>query len=360
MKPARSNSSAVAQFVNLLFRRMAFGKPSKRPARTNFQTRRQPLRGRARHSVRAALPTEALLSCLAALTFAAAFSLQAQIREAPPGIQQGTPLDVSSWTFRKPVLITRPGLQQLELDPDVLSHAQPDFADLRLMLDGNQISYILEHTTIQRSLTPQVSVTNDTQDPKVSRWILKLPHPALPINRLACSTRTALFQREMTAYENLRDERGEPYQHILGRASWKHTSSWFNKDFSLAFDGAPQSDTIILETHNGDNPPIELENFQLFYAATRVLFKANPGDKLFLYYGNPGANPPQYDLSLISNEVLAASKADAALGAEERLKNPWPRELQTGKSAVFFWAILSLVVLTLLVVIAKLLPKSDG
>jgi hypothetical protein len=127
----------------------------------------------------------------------------------------------------------------------------------------------------------------------------------------------------------------------------------------MTFDSPPQSDTVILETRNGDNPSIELESFQLFYPVTRVVFKANAGDKLFLYYGNPGANSPQYDLSLISNEMLAASKAEAKFGAEEPLKKSWPVRLETAaKGGAIFWVALTLVVLVLLVIIARLLPKS--
>jgi hypothetical protein len=162
----------------------------------------------------------------------------------------------------------------------------------------------------------------------------------------------------LAAYETLRDERGEPYQRFLAHASWTRASGWSTQDFALPFDAPPQGDTIILETDNGDNPPIELGSFQLFYPATRVLCKANPDDKLFLYYGNPNVNSPQYDLSLVSNEILAASKANASLGAEEQLRKPWPPRIQANaKDAVVFWAALGLVVVVLLLIIAKLLPK---
>jgi hypothetical protein len=285
--------------------------------------------------------------------------LCAENQDTSPASQQGSPLDVSTWSYRKPVIITRPGVQQLEMDPEVLSHAQPDFADLRLLHEGSQISYVLERTTLQRALTPQVTATNDAHNPRVGRWILKLPQPNLPVTRLTCSAKTSLFERELTASENVRDERGDEYQHALGRGSWTRTSSWWRKDFSLAFDSPPQSDAIILETDNGDNRPIELENFQLFYPATRILFRANPGDKLFLYYGNPGVNSPRYDLSLVAGDLLAASKSDASLGAEEQLKKSWQSQLEkAGKGGVVFWAVLGLVVVALLLVIAKLLPKS--
>ena len=48
--------------------------------------------------------------------------------EVLPGIEPtGAALDVTVWKFRKPVKIARDGAQQLELDPDVLAHALPDF-----------------------------------------------------------------------------------------------------------------------------------------------------------------------------------------------------------------------------------------
>jgi hypothetical protein len=306
-------------------------------------------------------PVRKFSPILALLGLGTALFVHAEIQKIAPAPQQGSPLDVSAWAYRKPVTVTRPGVQLLEMDPEVLSRAQPDFADLRLLHEGNQVSYILERTTIQRTLTPQVAVTNDAHNPKLSRWILKLPHANLPLTRLTCSAKTSLFQREMTAYENVRDERGDAYQHVLGRGSWTRTSSWWKKDFSLSFDNPPQSGTIILETDNGDNPQIELENFQLFYPATRILFKANPADKLFLYYGNPEVNSPRYDLNLVAGDLLVASKSDAALGAEEQLKQSWQRELErAGRGRVIFWAVLGLVVVALLLVIAKLLPKSGN
>ena len=51
--------------------------------------------------------------------------------EVLPGIEAtGAALDVTAWKFRQPVKIARAGAQQLELEPDVLAHAQPDFPGL--------------------------------------------------------------------------------------------------------------------------------------------------------------------------------------------------------------------------------------
>jgi hypothetical protein len=168
-----------------------------------------------------------------------------------------------------------------------------------------------------------------------------------------------LFQREVTLYEEVTDERGEKYRHQLGGAAWRQTPDRKRRDFFLAFDGPPQSDTLFLETHNGDNPPLALEKLQLFYPATRLLFKAESDHEFFLYYGNPRVAAPRYDLNLVAGQLLAANKATATLAAEQQLrKSSWREHEIAGSGGVIFWGVLALVVVALLVIISRLLPKS--
>lgn len=282
--------------------------------------------------------------------------------EVLPGLEvTGAPLDVSDWKFRKPVKISnRGGAQQIEPDLDVLAHTRPGFEDLRVLNGGNQVPYIIQRTSISRALTPSVTATTDAKDPKLSRWIIKLPRSGLPISRLTCVSRTPLFERSLSLYEELTDERGDKYRRVLGGATWTQTPEHQSKEFALALDGPVQSDTLFLETDNGDNPPIELEQFTAFYPATRILFKAKSDDALFLYYGNPRVSPPSYDLSLVAGQLLAADKNGASLFAEEQLKNSsWYGDQAPGQGGVLFWGILALVVVVLLFIISRLLPKSQ-
>jgi hypothetical protein len=272
----------------------------------------------------------------------------------------GSALDVSDWKFRKPVKISGDGAQQLELDLDVLAHADAGFADLRVMHGTNQVPYIVQHTSISRALTPSVTLTNDPKQPKLSRWLIKLPQAGLPLTRLGCATRSALFQRDVTLYEELTDERGEKYRRNLGGAAWTQTPDRKSWEFALTLNERLQSETLFLETENGDNPPIELEKFAVFYPATRVLFKAKAGDELFLYYGNPRASAPSYDLNLVAGQLLAADKTTATLSAEEQLKkSSWAESQTPGQGGVMLWGILAVVVMALLVIIARLLPKAS-
>jgi hypothetical protein len=141
---------------------------------------------------------------------------------------------------------------------------------------------------------------------------------------------------------------------------WTQTPERKTKEFSLPLDGMAQSDTLILETDNGDNPPIELEKFTAFYSATRVLFKAKADDALFLYYGNSGAVPPSYDLNLVAGELLAADRIAVTLGSEQQLKkSSWIESQTPGTGGILFWGILAVVVIGLLVIVSRLLPKTQ-
>ena len=282
--------------------------------------------------------------------------------EVLPGLHvSGAALDVSDWKFRKPVKIsTGDGAQQIEPDLEVLAHARPGFEDLRVLDGSNQVPYIIQRTSISRALTPSVTATTDAKDPKLSRWIIKLPQSGLPIARLTCVTRTPLFERTLSLYEELTDERGDKYRRVLGGATWTQTPERQSKEFTLAVDGPVQSDRLLLETDNGDNPPIELGKFTAFYPATRILFKAKPGDELFLYYGNPQVAPPSYDLSLVAEQMLTAEKNVASISAEQQLKeSSWYNNQMASQGGVLLWGILALVVVVLLFIISRLLPNSQ-
>ena len=279
--------------------------------------------------------------------------------EVLPGMQEGgSALDVQAWKFRKAVKLSRVGAQRIELDLEVMSHTQPGFADLRLVRDGRQLPYIIEATSIRRALTPNVTAASDKKDPTISRWIIKLPRAGLPISRLNCTARTPLFQRVVTLYEELSDNRGDQYRRPLGGGSWLQTPDRTGQQFILALDSSPLSDSLVLETQNGDNPALELEKFQVSYPATRLLFKAQSTDELLLYYGNPQAAAPRYDLSLVAGQLLAADQAEGSPGAEEQLKKSWGESYRPVKGGIVFWGILAVVVVVLLIIISRLLPQS--
>jgi hypothetical protein len=281
--------------------------------------------------------------------------------EVLPGVEpSGAPLDVSPWQFRDAIHISSDGAQQIELAPEVLAHADSSFADLRVMDGSNQVPYVIERTSIARAISPSVTATNHPNNSPLSRWLIRLPQSSLPITRLTCVSQTPLFDRQMSLSEEVTDDRGETFRHDLGGVRWTQTPDGKSKEFSLSLDQPPQTDALFLETENGDNPPIALDHFQCFYSATRILFKARANDELYLYYGNLHASSPQYDLSLVAGQLLAADKKTASLSGEQSLKKTlWTENEVPGKGGILFWGILAVVVVVLLALISRLLPKKQ-
>jgi hypothetical protein len=79
----------------------------------------------------------------------------------------------------------------------------------------------------------------------------------------------------------------------------------------------------------------------------------------FLYYGNEDGHAPGYDLDLIAPRLLAEEKLSATLAPEEAMKKSAVGALfqMSRTKSLIFWGALALVVIALLVVTARLLPK---
>ncbi len=269
----------------------------------------------------------------------------------------GAALDPAPWRFRKAVQVATAGVQQLELDLDVLVRAQSGFGDLRLVRDGAQVPYLLERPALSHSLDLVLKPANDPQRPRASRWEITLPQAGLPLTRLTLASPTALFQRSLRVLETVTDDRGNRHDRTLANAEWSHRPGE-TKPLTLSFNAPPATATLLVETDNGDNPPIALSAATATHGVARLLFKTDAAP-VALYYGNAQAAAPRYDLALVAGQILAAQKIVAALGPEEKARSDgWAKNALGGaRGGVLFWGVLALVVAVLLGVVAKLLPK---
>ena len=265
-------------------------------------------------------------------------------------------LDVKAWSFRRPVKAASGTVQQLDLTPHVLAHAQPGLSDLRLMASGMQVPFIIERASFTRAITPEVSRADDPKRPRLSRWSIQLPQSRLPITQVTCDTKATLFQREGRVVEEIADHRGERFPRALGSASWVRKPDTKPGRLSVILASPPQSPTLLLEVDNGDNPALELDKFQVFLPVTRLLFKAPPGATLELCYGHPQAVAPSYDLGLVAPQLLAATKSEATL-ADGDPAGPLLQSASGTTTSMLFFGVLALVVTVLIAVIVRLLPK---
>lgn len=272
--------------------------------------------------------------------------------------EPGAELDLKGWKYWKSVHISKPGAQQLEADLEVLAYADPSLRDLRVMRGTRQIPFLLERTSISRSLKLSLVAAPDPKRPRVSRWSMKLPHPRLPITRIACRTSSPLFERHLSLIEEYDDVNGHRATRPLGNAHWQNAPGRVAADLILALNVPPQTDTLILETDNGDNPAIELSELRAFYPASRLIFKAGANDPVQLHFGNPKASAPRYDLSLVAGPLLAMERNGVELGPQQGATAPDARVTKS-EWQILFWITLALVVAGLLWVLARLLPKAE-
>ena len=276
----------------------------------------------------------------------------------PQDFASGAKIDVAPWKFRKQIQIGKPGVQQIELDPDILARAAPDFRDLRVVSENTQLPYLIECTSIERTVPLHGAIANDPKRPSFSRRQLKLPQAALPLTRVTCASASALFERTFRFWEELTDERGDQYPSELAQTTWRRVLNQPAGGLAVAFAAPPKTDTILIETDNGDNPPIELHDFLGHYPATRIIFASPKSQSVTLYYGNEEAAAPRYDAKLIAVQLLRAERTPAALGSQEILRPERIAETLTGSARYIFWGVLGIVVVALLVLISRLLPKT--
>jgi hypothetical protein len=277
-----------------------------------------------------------------------------------PGIDPGgAAIDLGPWSRRCAVQIPATGVVRIELKPTTLASANADLSDLRLVQDGRQLPYLIEPATAVRTIDCTVApLPADPKRPGVSRWEVKQPIDGLRATALVATSPTPLFTRTIFAHTRETDLMTNFPKGFRGYANWTKTAttSAAANELQLSLQGTPIPMVLDLETTDGDNPPIEIDKVWIRFNAPLIAAKVVSGSPLFLYYGNPKATAPSYDLRLVRDELLAADKHVATLGGEEILKptpaSPW----STSAGSPWLWAALALVVGVLLVVVAKLLP----
>jgi hypothetical protein len=276
----------------------------------------------------------------------------------PEAFSLGAKIQIAAWKFRKPIEIVKPGVQQLELDLDVLARSAPELRDLRVVSEGVQFPYLIERTSIERTINLAAAVAKDRDRPKISRWRLTLPQAAIPITRITCASNSTLFERSVRVWEEHTDERGNNYPSELAQTTWRRLPNQHPLPLVASLQHSPQGDTILIETDDGDNPAIELHDFRAYYSVTRLIFASPVSRPIALYYGNDEVGAPRYDAKLMATQLLRSERTAAALGTQETLKSEPISESLTEAARYIFWGVLAIVVIALLILISRLLPKT--
>lgn len=268
------------------------------------------------------------------------------------------PIEPSRWRHKRPVVLTEPGAQILELDPAALAQCRADLGDIRLVRDERQVPYLLERTSRQRAIEIPLVPAPDPKQPTIGRWALTLPQVGLPLRTLRVVIREAVFARELVVNELVPDSRGQPWLRRLGSAPAQRRSADDSPIFDIPLSFAPQTDTLILELDHGDNAAFSPSRAEVLYPVLRLHFQATETIGYELWSGNGDAAAPRYDLRLAARRLLAAPQHIATLApADTGPGRILPFAVGGPVARIAFWGALALVVALLVWLVAKLLPK---
>jgi hypothetical protein len=274
---------------------------------------------------------------------------------------QGAPVDLDGWRHSRVVTLAGKPVQELELDLGTLSRARRDLGDLRVVQDGRQVPFLIEYTRLFRAIELKVDPANDPKQPRMSRWSIALPRENLPLHRLTLTTSTPVFERSLRVFEHVETGRGDTVPRAIAHSVWRKLPGRdTERSLTIPIEGTVQTKTLFVETDNGDNPAIAIDGASVTHPVVRLVFKAPTADAVTLYYGNGNVTAPRYDLHLMASQLLAAPRGTAQLGTEQAARDGFAQGALRGlRGGPIFWVSLALVVIVLLVVVARHLPKPE-
>ncbi len=209
---------------------------------------------------------------------------------------------------------------------------------------GAWVSYRSERQAerdVLAALVPQTA-----EDAKAGATLLTLDAGAegLPYDRVRIETAAPRFHRAVEI-ESSEDGRDWTY-----RASG--VISRIGSDESLSVDVLVYYQRYLrLRIFHHDDQPIGVSKVYLEALARRVRFESNAAGDVWLYYGNPEAKAPVYDLPVVLASQAPATEAAAALGPEQAnpiyRPPPPPRKPWSERHPVILYVTLAVAVLGL-------------
>jgi len=141
-----------------------------------------------------------------------------------------------------------------------------------------------------------VERSDDTGDGR-SISVIDLGSEGFPSSRLIIQTPDVNFYREVTL-DGSNDQIGWVRLTGVGTVYAYDTPKFVGSRLAVDY---PESTYryLRLAIANEDNPPLMVANVRVFGVARRLLFTASPGTSYNLFYGNPDARAPSYDLDRI-------------------------------------------------------------
>jgi hypothetical protein len=284
----------------------------------------------------------------------------------------GGPIDAKLFLVSRKIPSGPAGLTALKLDAAVLAGSE-GLADVRIATPGGrQVPYLVETLAEPLALRlpalrsvprPDEGSRAAPADPRRSYFEVTLPYPSLPPGRLSIPTSARVFQRPV-ALLFVRSGIGAPQRHTrqAGGPETVAVATWTHADpetpappLSLELQRLPTGG-LILEVDDGDNGPLPLGEPVLLLPSHRLRFVREDAAPLTLLYGQPGLQPPRYDITLLASRLLGAPAEEVSPGPADEAPAAGHRDF----SGRLFWGVLIGAVVVLLGLVVRLVGRSEA
>ncbi len=184
-----------------------------------------------------------------------------------------------------------------------------------LNITGAAVSRVRERAEQEMDYRPAVVRRGEDAAARATIVTLDLGGPGIPTGRLSFHTPAANFHRDTRIAGSDDGNRWDE----LNAAAAVYRYSTPNFSDSRREINYPESRYRYyrLTVENGDDLPLPLEDITLHGLARRVIFPAEPGVSYALYYGNPAARQPSYELERLAAWLETEDLPMAALGAQQ-------------------------------------------
>ena len=187
-------------------------------------------------------------------------------------------------------------------------------AEPPLKITGARVGLAVEQPPVTTPYRATVAGRVEAGETGDMIWTLELDGDGIPASRLSFQTPAANFHRSV-AIEGSSD--GQEWEGLAdGEVYSFDTPRFVGSRLSLDF---PESRYRYyrLTVANRDDPPLPMSDITLHGVERRLRFQAQPGGQYALYYGNPQARRPAYDLERVVAYLDTDDLPGATLGRQQ-------------------------------------------
>ncbi len=216
---------------------------------------------------------------------------------------------------QKPVSVEDTSIDYPESTARYLRVTIRDAGEAPLVINSVSVSRMIEKSEEAFLFDSNISTAKNQQD-RTTEVTADLGSKGIPTNRVQLAIKDVFFSRRIDVAVSDEKDKG-----------WRFVGSdYIYRINTLAFTGEraeirypeTQARYIRISIHDGDDAALSIDSAKFFGVVRRIAFQSDVNSTYMLFYGNPDARRPEYDIARLYEYTDVVSMNRAELGREER------------------------------------------